>query len=165
MSVRSADPRWSQRARSVAATLLTAVLLAPAVGLAGRAPPLPLAVAVGVLYAVVVLAVWAAVRRHTDLLRTYVRDRPRFAARLVSSGWLVLGAQAAVPTYLLARWDLLVPMVGLGPVTWGLVATFLASSGDTDPLGLYAFYGPLVVLGLSVLGGVEVALRHAPASL
>lgn len=161
----STDAPGSQRATTVAATLLTVVLVAPAAGLAGRVPPLALALAVGVLHAVVVLAVWAVVRRHTELLRTYVHERFRFAARLVSGGWLVLCAQAAVPTYLLGRWALLAPMLALVPVTWALLVTFLTRSGDTDPLGLYVFYGPLVVLTLSMLGGGELVLRHAPVPL
>ncbi len=108
--------------------------------------------------------VWIGTGYVTGQLQTSLSRRPRFLMGIASSAWLVLGALAAVPTYLLARWSLLAPLILLVPLTWGLTSSFLLVDGETDAIGLYTFYGPLVVAALVLLGGVEFVLRHGLAT-
>ena len=154
----------SRRATLLAASFLTAVVVSPAVFLTGRVSPGVLALAVGGTHGASLLVVWFGTGYVTGRLQTYLSRRPRFLIGMASSAWLVLGALAAVPTYLLARWSLLAPFVVLVPVTWLLTISFLLVDGETDAIGLYTFYGPLVVAALVLLGGVEFVLRHGLAT-
>ncbi|WP_435358932.1 hypothetical protein [Haloarchaeobius sp. DFWS5] len=155
----------SQRANASTAAVLTVALLLPAVLLRDAAPAVPLALGIGLLYAVVLLAVWAAARYVADDFVWDLRDDPRWPVALVSTAWVVLGLQAAIPAYGYVRWGLVVPLLVLALVTWFLTNVFLGVRGESDPIGLYVLYGPMVTVGLLVLGGLELVARHGVSLL
>ncbi|WP_135825908.1 hypothetical protein [Halorussus ruber] len=108
----------------------------------------------GLAYALTCLAAWAGSRVATDA----------FAAGMAADagtflGWsaaalVVLGAQAAIPYYCVARWRLVAPLAALFAVTVLILPPFLSVRGESDPLGLYVLvFGPLLV-GLTCLGAV-----------
>jgi hypothetical protein len=114
----------------------------------------------GLAYALTCFAAWAGARIVTD---AFVAGMVADAGTVL--GWsaaalVVLGAQAAIPYYCLARWRLVAPLAALFAVTVLILPAFLSVRGESDPLGLYVLvFGPLLV-GLTCLGGLaEYAVR------
>lgn len=115
----------------------------------------------GLGYAALCLGAWAGARFATS---TFANATPRLWTLVVAVGALVLGAHAAIPYYLYARWHVVAPLAGLFAVTTLVVDVFLHVRGESDPLGLYAlFFGPIVVVGLCVLGSLEIGARRLVA--
>lgn len=120
-----------------------------------------LAIGGGLGYGAFCLGTWAGARYYADAFVTSLFDRPEFLVGLLLVSVVVLGAHAAIPYYLYARWYLVAPLVGLFAITTLLVDVFLRVRGESDPLGLYVlFFGPVVVVGLCVLGSLEVGVRR-----
>ncbi|WP_435177724.1 hypothetical protein [Halorussus sp. AFM4] len=122
--------------------------------------PRRLALVGGAAYAVVCLGAWAGARLVADAFVGGMTADPGTVLGWTLAGALVLGAQAAVPYYCLARWRLVAPLAALFGVTVLVLPAFLSVRGESDPLALYALvFGPLLV-GLTCLGGLaEYALR------
>jgi hypothetical protein len=115
----------------------------------------------GLAYALTCFAAWAGSRVATG---AFVAGMTADAGTFL--GWsaaalVVLGAQAAIPYYCVARWRLVAPLAALFVVTVLILPPFLSVRGESDPLGLYVLlFGPLLV-GLTCLGGLaEYGVRR-----
>ncbi|WP_135854527.1 hypothetical protein [Halorussus salinus] len=115
----------------------------------------------GLAYAITCFAAWAGARVATDaFVAGMAADAGTFLAWTVAA-LVVLGAQAAIPYYCVARWRLVAPLAALFAVTVLILPPFLSVRGESDPLGLYVLlFGPLLVglTGLVALG--EYAVRR-----
>ncbi|NHN59072.1 MULTISPECIES: hypothetical protein [Halorussus] len=146
---------------AVAATLVACCFVALPYALRKRVTePRRLALVGGLAYAVVCLGAWVGARLVADaFVGAMVADPGTFLGWILA-GAVVLGAQAAVPYYCLARWRLIAPLAALFGVTVLVLPAFLSVRGESDPLALYALvFGPLLI-GLTCLGGLaEYAVR------
>ncbi|WP_115863301.1 hypothetical protein [Halorussus litoreus] len=150
---------------AVAALLGAAVALAPVfLSFAlreSRAGPTALAVAGGLAYALLCLGAWAGARLATDAFVSSMVADPLTLVGWLLGGLVVFGAQAGIPYYLYARWRLVVPLAALFGATVLVLFAFLGVRGESDPLALYVlFFGPMVVLGSSVLALAEFGVRR-----
>lgn len=115
---------------------------------------------VGAGYAAATLAVWAAVRAVTDAVPSgVVEDLPAALAVLTFSFLLLTGFVLATAR-LYARLGLLVPLVGLFVVTELVWWAFLHVRGETDALGMFIVFGPVLVVAVLVASGVEYVGRR-----
>lgn len=120
-----------------------------------------LALAGGLAYAALCLGIWAAARFVTGSFAGSLFEDPALFVVLLAAGTIVLGLQAAVPFYLLARWGALAPLAGLFGLTALVTYLFFHVRGESDPLGLYALvFGPPLVVGLAAVGLAEVGARR-----
>ena len=158
----SPDPILGSDALNVGvATLVGACFVGLPYALRSRVTePRRLALVGGLAYAVVCLGAWAGARLVADAFVGGMVADPGTFLGWILAGALVLGAQAAVPYYCLARWRLVAPLAALFAVTVLVLPPFLSVRGESDPLALYALvFGPLLV-GLTCLGGLaEYAVR------
>lgn len=157
------DPVLGSDALTFAIACATSALVAslPYV-LRDRLPtPSRFALGGGIGYALLCLGAWAGARFATD---AFANATPRLWALVVSVGVVVLGAHAAVPYYIFARWKVVAPLAGLFAATTLVLDVFLRVRGESDPLALYVlFFGPIVVVGLCVLGSLEIGVRRLVA--
>jgi hypothetical protein len=158
----TADPALGSevltRALSVVASAL--VLTVPFV-LGDRWPPAQFALGSGGVYAGVCLCCWLGARLLTDTLPSGLAEQPGAAVLLVLGSVVVLGAQVAVPVYGYVRYGAVVPLLATAVAANLVVYTVLLVRGETDPLGLYTlFFGPVLVVALAVLVGIEVGVRR-----
>lgn len=155
----------------VLGTLAATYLVASTVGLLvvsipfvlrDRLPgPRPLALSGGLVYALCCLGVWAGVRYAVDAFASSLFEQPLALVVLLLGSVVVLGAQAAIPLYLNARWSLLTPLAGLFVLTTLVLVAFLQVRGESDPLALYVlFFGPLLLGGVCILALLEIGFRR-----
>lgn len=122
----------------------------------GRPAPARVAAFGGAGYAALCVGLWAVARAAADAFDL----PPAEAAPFLLAAAAALAAQAGVPYYLAARYRLRTPLVGLSVATLAVVYAFLHVRGETDPIGLYVLFGPLVVAGCLLLGLVEAVGRR-----
>ncbi|WP_410767211.1 hypothetical protein [Haloferax sp. DFSO60] len=114
---------------------------------------------VGIVYAVTTLAVWAASRAVTDAFPSGVSENPTTVVGVLVFSLLVLTGFVFGTARLYARYGLLVPLVGLFGVTELVWWAFLHVRGESDALGMFVFFGPLFLILVFLVAGVEYAIR------
>jgi hypothetical protein len=120
-----------------------------------------LALGGGLAYAALCLGAWAGARFVADAFIPSMVEQIDTLVVLLLWSTVVLGAQAAAPAYLYARWNLRTPLLGLFALTALVLYAFFRVRGESDPLALYVlFFGPILVGGLLVLGAVEAGVRR-----
>lgn len=158
----SPDPVLGSSFLSLAVSLGLSLVVAfvPALvdRITGRGMTTPIAVATGIGYALVCLAIWSGAR--------VVASAPVLSAGLPSLvflfgiGGVLLWAQATAPAWLYGRWGLLGPLVAFAVVSTGVLYAFLGVRGETDPLALYVLVSPFLVAGIVLLGMLEWTIRR-----
>lgn len=155
------DPALGSDLLTRAAALLAAVAIVSLSFVLDRKSPRRLAVGGGVAYAGFCLACWLGARLLTGMFTSALVESPGMGSLLVLGALVVLGAQAAVPLYAYRRYGTVAPLAGLALATGIVVYAFLRVNGETDPLGLYTlFFGPMTVVALTLLAGVELGGRR-----
>ncbi|MFK5604724.1 MULTISPECIES: hypothetical protein [Haloferax] len=114
---------------------------------------------VGGGYALATLAVWTAARLVTDAFPSGLVEDPLTAAGFLGVSFLLLAGFVAVSALLFARRGLVAPLVGLFGVTELVWWAFLHVRGETDALGMFLIFGPVLLVLLVVAAGVEFAGR------
>lgn len=118
-----------------------------------------LAVVGGVAFAVGSVAVWAAARAATIGFGQFGVDV--WLVGVFVLGLVVLGAQAAVPLFLYARWNLVSALAALFVSVAFVLFLFLRVAGESDPFFLHAvFFGPVMLAGVCVVAAAELGLRR-----
>jgi len=151
------------------ATLVVAVGVGALVGVvpfvvARRLSPRRYAAVGGLVYAVVLTALWAVPRAGVEGLGCSLPADLMTCGPLALVGVAVLAGQAAVGLYAYAEYGSVGPLAATALVTVLLLWVFLHIRGESDPMALYGlFFGPAAV-GFTVLVGVgEALVRRALA--
>lgn len=114
----------------------------------------------GIGYAFVTLAVWFGSRVVTDAFPSgFIEDLPAAAGFLVFSAFTLAGFVVAV-AWLYARHGLVAPLIGLFGITELVWWAFLHVRGETDALGMFIMFGPLLMLIVLLFAGLEYAGRR-----
>lgn len=141
---------------SVTSLVLVAVVYATRRRIARSWVPLAL---LGFGYATVTLSVWAVARLATDALPSGIIEDPLSAAGFIAFSFAVLAGFVVVAAGLYARRGLLVPLVGLFGFTELVWWSFLHVRGETDALGMFALFGPVLVVALLLAAVFEYVAR------
>ncbi|ELZ77381.1 hypothetical protein C455_13630 [Haloferax larsenii JCM 13917] len=141
---------------SVTGLVVVAVVYATRRRLAHDWRPLAL---LGFGYATVTLSVWTVARLATDALPSGIVDDPVAATGFLAFSFTVLAGFVVAAARLYASRGLLVPLVGLFGVTELVWWSFLHVRGETDALGMFALFGPVLVIVLFLAAGTEYAVR------
>lgn len=119
-----------------------------------------------VSYGVFAAGVWAGVRllfHHFALNPTI--EPLQFAWLIIIAGGL-LAAQAAIPFFLFARFNFILPLVGFAAISTLLLFVFLRVGGETDPLALFGFgFAPFFIGSLLALAALEAGVRYILANV
>lgn len=159
----SPDPVLGSDALTFAVACALAALVASLPYGFRKSLPRPIAFGIGggAVYAALCLAAWAGARAVTDAFVAGMAADPATLLGWTLAGAVVLGAQAAIPYYLYARWRLVVPLAALFVVTVLILPPFLSVRGESDPLGLYVLvFGPLLALLTALVGLAEFGVRR-----
>jgi hypothetical protein len=149
------------------ATAALAVAVGALVGVVplvvGRRPsPRRYAAVGGLLYTLVLTALWALPRIGVAGLGCSLPADLATCGPFALVGVAVLAGQAAVSLYTYAEYGYVVPLGATVVVTVLLTWTFLRIRGESDPLTLYAlFFGPATVGVTGVLGVGEGIVRRS----
>jgi hypothetical protein len=116
----------------------------------------------GLLYALVLTALWAAPRFGIAGLGCSLPADLATCGPFALVGVAVLAGQAAVGLYTYAEYGYVVPLGVTVFVTILLAWAFLRIRGESDPMTLYAlFFGPAMVGVTCVLGVGEAIVRRS----
>ena len=155
------DPRLT----AIATTVLAAVVVGSLASVESRfADRNEYAAAGGFAYAVVYIALWAAVPAIFWHFAVNPMAEPLLFAGIVGFGSLVLFAQGALPLSLYSRWGLRLPLIGLFALSWACGYLFFrvgGESGATFTLFLWsAMLAPAGIVAIWGLGTIERKLRR-----
>ncbi len=159
----SPDPVLGSDALTLAVACVVGALVATAPYGFRESLPRPVAFGIGggAVYAVLCLAAWAGARLVTDAFVAGMAADPATLLGWTLAGAVVLGAQAAIPYYLYARWRLVVPLAALFVVTVLILPPFLGVRGESDPIGLYVLvFGPMFAILTALVGLAEFGVRR-----
>jgi hypothetical protein len=115
---------------------------------------------IGVGYAAATLAVWFAVRVVTDAFPSGFVTNPTGAAGILAFSFLLLTMFVVATARLYARRGLVVPLVSLFGVTELVWWAFLHVRGETNALGMFVFFGPMLLAVVLLLAGIEYVGRR-----
>lgn len=151
------DPVLGSDALTFAAAVALGALAASAPFLLRRrfGSPGRFAATAGFAYGTLYVSLWAGARLVADAF-----DAPGVAPFALAS-LALLAAQAGVPYYLAARFRLYGPLLGLFATSVLVGYAFLRVRGESDPVGLYVLFAPVVLAGCSLLGLAELGGRRA----
>ncbi|KAB1196039.1 MULTISPECIES: hypothetical protein [Haloferax] len=114
----------------------------------------------GVVYATATLTVWAIARALTDTFPPAVTENPTAVVGILVFSLLVLTGFVYGTARLYTRYGLVVPLVGLFLVTELVWWSFLHVRGESDALGMFVFFGPVFVILVFVVTGIEYVGRR-----